>query len=72
MAYFAALGTQINMTYVLHDIFILGKDRIDRRGSEFYGFILKIFTRQFCLQKCRKNIKNSQRVMALWRGVASL
>ena len=64
MAYFAALGAQINMTYVLHDIFILGKEIkivgvvnhiIDRKGSEIYGFIYKIFTKQFCLQKFRKN-----------------
>ena len=63
MAYFAALGAQINMTYVLHDIFILGKEIkivgvvnhiIDRWGSEFLVSFYKIFTRQFCLQEFRK------------------
>ena len=36
MAYFAALGTQINMTYVLHDIFILGKEIKNCRGDQPY------------------------------------
>ena len=37
---------------------------IERRGSEFYGFIYKIFTRQFCLQKFRKKLPNIHKVMA--------
>ena len=36
MAYFAALGAQINMTYVLHEIFILGKEIKNCRGGQPY------------------------------------
>ena len=68
MVHFVALGVQINMTYVLHDIFILGKEIKNCRGgqpyhrkegSEFYGSFIRSLKDNFACNNSEKCTKYS-------------